>query len=119
MSTTTEQQLRPVVEPGEDFLDKLTISELGIIGRQLKADPVAVVSDESPGGHPQRWEAMARCGWMLDRRRDSSVPVDRWLELSIPQLLDALAIDPATVDEDRAAEQQLDDESPTGPALEL
>lgn len=99
----TPLELEPVVEPGQDFTELVTVGEIGIVARQLGADPIGAIEQ----GTGQRWEAMARLGWVLERRRNQTATVDRWLGLTLSQLLDTLRVD------EQADE---DDDDPTEPA---
>lgn len=98
MSNTPETDpIVPVVEVGEDFTETVTVAEIGIVARQIGVDPLGEIEN----GGPRRWEAMARLGWVLDRRRDPKVQPDRWLALTIPALLTACGI-PDDDDDDQA-----------------
>lgn len=116
--TNTDEVPTPVVDLGEDFTEAPTIAEISLVARQLGADPLG----EIESGGPKRWEAMARLGWVLDRRRDQKVQPDRWLGLRIPQLLTALGIPEGDTDADQtaraAAREAADAADPTasGPA---
>lgn len=108
----TETKLEPVVSPGQDFTERLTVQELSMIGRQLKADPLACIADES---HYLRWEAMALCAWALDKRRNPSSRRESFLELELPELLAVLRLDSDEEELARQIDAQAEEESPTGP----
>lgn len=116
MTTTDNSRPTPIAEVGEDFTEALTIQEIGIVARQIGVDPLG----EIDRGGPKNWEAMARLGWVLDRRRDQTAKVEAWLGLTIPQLLTALGIPeddtPAAKDARAAARQAADDVDPTASA---
>lgn len=94
--------LEPVCPRGTDPADLVTVRELGIIGRQLGADPLGAIEN----GTELRWEALARLGWVLDRRRDPKAAVDTWLDLPLAELLELLGLD----------DELEPDEGPTAPA---
>lgn len=109
--------LEPVCAPGHDPADLATVRELGIINRQLGAD--AIAAGQSDG--PLRWEALARLGWVLHRRKDPTASVETWLDLELPRLLELLGL----ADEQEAeaaanaqAAELLEREDPTRPAHE-
>jgi hypothetical protein len=95
MSTNQTDPIVPVVEVGDDFTEAVTVAEVGIVARQIGVDPLGEIEQ----GGPKRWEAMARLGWVLDRRRDPKVQPDRWLGLRIPELLTALGIPEGDTDD--------------------
>lgn len=104
-------ELEPVCEPGTDPADLVTARELGIIGRQLGADPLGAIEE----GTEKRWEALARLGWVLDRRRNPKASVDTWLDVPLGRLLELLGInDPAEV----AGNRDREEASPTAPTPE-
>jgi hypothetical protein len=116
MTDTAKPIPEPVCEVGEDFTELVTIAEIGIVARLLKADPVTEIERQGP----QQWEAMARLGWVLDRRRDPSVSFDVWSGLTLPELLAAVGIPMGDTPEDRearaVARDQADAVDPTVPA---
>lgn len=101
--TTTDQAapVDPVCKPGEDFTDLVTVAEIGIVARQLGVNPIA----EIEGQGPQQWSAMARLGWVLDRRRNPKANHATWDAMTLVQLLAALGIPQGESAEDREARQ--------------
>lgn len=103
---TEEIELTPVCEPGIDFTELVTVREIGIVARQIGADPMGEIEEAGA----KRWEAMARLGWVLHRRRDPRAAVDPWLDCPLPKLLELLAIPDET---ERPADPDQDPENPT------
>lgn len=114
--TDTKTVPDPVCDLGDDFTELVTISEIGIVARLLKTDPITEIERQGP----QQWEAMARLGWVLDRRRNPSVSFDTWAALTLPELLTAVGIPmgdtPDERDARRAARDEDDAANPTVPA---
>lgn len=113
---TTGPKVAPVCGPGEDFTDLVTVAEIGIVARQLGVNPIAEI--ESSG--PQAFTAMARLGWVLDRRRNPQAQHVLWDALTLPELMAALAVPMGETREDTTArkelEAQTDEANPTGGA---
>lgn len=108
----------PVCKPGEDFTEAVTIAEIGIVARQLGCNPIIEIEREGP----QQWSAMARLGWVLDRRRNPQARHEVWDALTLGQLMRALGIPTGEVPADRearaAAAAEVDAADPTGGAHE-
>jgi hypothetical protein len=114
--TDTKHVPEPVCPAGDDFTELVTIGEISMVARLLKCDPVTEIEQQGP----RNWEAMARLGWVLDRRRDPQVSFDVWSALTLPELLTAVGIPHGDTEDDRtaraAARDQADAENPTAPA---
>lgn len=115
-STPPTDGLEPVCAPGVDPVELCTVKELGIINRQLGCDAVGAGQDPA---NPLRWEAMARVGWILDRRRNQTQSVDVWLDLPLSRMLELLGLGDDDRDEAAATAARVDEfdaADPTVPA---
>lgn len=93
----------PVLPPGRDPLDDLTTGELGTIGRALRYDPVAAVTDPTSG---LRWPALAHVAWVWAKRTDPAAKLAPFLDATATQVSHLLRFDedatPTDTDEDVA-----------------
>lgn len=116
MTDTPRTVPEPVCATGEDFTELVTIGEISMVARLLKCDPVTEIEQQGE----RNWEAMARLGWVLDRRRNPGVSFDVWAGLTLPELLTAVGIPHGETPEDRearaVARDQADAANPTEPA---
>lgn len=120
MSTTDTTPTKTIPEPvcplGDDFTELVTIAEIGIVSRQLGCNPIIEIETQGQ----RQWEAMARLGWVLDRRRDRQAAHSTWDALTLPELMTALGIPmgatPADTEARRELERQADEVDPTAPA---
>lgn len=74
------EQLTGLIPEGVDFLDDLTVAELGVVGRQLKCDPYDAIKDRDAGAG-LKWEALGRIVWLWSKRRDPRAKLDPILQL--------------------------------------
>jgi hypothetical protein len=97
----------PVVPEGVDPIDGLTVGELAIIARALKADPVAALDSW------QRWEALTHIGRAWERKAGNpTAKLEPWSALDVSDLMRLLRLDEL---DDQAPETGEDDdpENPT------
>jgi hypothetical protein len=100
--TETLSDRDPVVPEGIDPVDGLTVGELAMIARALKADPVAALNSW------QRWEALQHIGRAWERRSGNpTAKLDPWAALGITDLMRLLRLDDV---DDPADDESLVDE---------
>ena len=73
----------PVIPPGRDPLDDLTVGELGYIGKTLKCDPVAAVQNPALG---LRWPALAHVAYVWARRTDPHAKLQPFLDTTASRI---------------------------------
>lgn len=98
--------MAPAIPEGKDPLDDLTVTELDIVSRQIKAD----VYEAMGGLDGLRWAALARLAWLWAKRRDPHAKLQPFLDLTGAQLTEVLRLN--TQAEDQAPELDAD-ENPT------
>lgn len=86
-----------------DPLNELTIGELDLCSRMLKADIVKAIH----GATEDRWKGMAILGYVMGKRTDPTVKLDAFLAMTPAQLTDALGM--GRDDDDRPVEPADDD----------
>lgn len=84
------------------YLDRLTVAELDEGSRMLKADLVSAITEKTE----KRWAALGIAVYLVRRRDDRTLTLDKVRDLTPPALL-------AIVDEAEAGDDEAD--SPTEP----
>ena len=91
--TTWQLPTEPVIPAGVDPLDKLTIGELGTIGKLIKYDPASAVKRPEVG---LRWPALAHIAWVWARRTDPKAKLQPFLDCDAETLGKLLRFDEET-----------------------
>lgn len=102
----------PVLPPGANALDSLTVGELGTIGKALKLDPYVAVGKDETG---VRWPALAHAAWVWAKRTDPRAKLSPFLELTADEVRHLLRMD-EDEDQDQADADPAADPTDSPPA---
>lgn len=69
-----------------DAVNSLTVQELRIANGKLRADVVHAITEPTA----DRWDGLALVAWILAKRQEPTIPLTRFTELSIAELMQIL-----------------------------